>query len=201
MAPLKLDVKNLPPYAKIIVAFIPSVILALVVVIFFIMPKQKEIRTLNGKIDDQNNQIAVSQAKGARLNVLIKENEQLLQRLNELKEQLPEEKEISNLLKQVSDICIDSGLDMKSWRPGQRVKHPSGIVYEIPVSVAVTGTYHDFGKFLSNLTKLNRIVNVKNIQMGSPHMVGGSDMLQISFTASTFSAIPEGEMGKKKGKK
>ncbi len=197
MAPLKFDIKNLPPYAKVIIAVLPSVIVALIVVVLFIMPKQKEIQALNGKIDDQNNQIAASQAKGARLDVLIKENEQLLQRLNELKEQLPEEKEISNLLKQVSDICIDSGLDMKSWRPGHKVKHPSGIVDETPVSVAVIGTYHDFGKFLSNLTKLNRIVNVKNIQIGSPQMVRGSDVLQISFTASTFSAIPEGEMGKK----
>jgi type IV pilus assembly protein PilO len=197
MAPLKFDTKNLPPYAKVIIAVLPSVIVALIVVVLFIMPKQKEIQALNGKIDDQNNQIAASQAKGARLDVLIKENEQLLQRLNELKEQLPEEKEISNLLKQVSDICIDSGLDMKSWRPGHKVKHPSGIVYETPVSVAVIGTYHDFGKFLSNLTKLNRIVNVKNIQIGSPQVVRGSDVLQISFTASTFTAIPEGETGKK----
>jgi type IV pilus assembly protein PilO len=197
MAPLNLDIKKLPRYAKVAIAVVPSFIIALVVVIFVIMPKHKEIQELNRKIDDQNNQIATSQAKGARLDVLIKENEQLLKRLNELKEQLPEEKEISNLLKQVSDICTESGLDMKSWKPGQRTKHRSGIVYEIPVSVAVTGTYHDFGKFLSNLTKLNRIVNVKNIQIGSPRIVGGSDVLQISFTASTFSAIPESEMGKK----
>jgi type IV pilus assembly protein PilO len=197
MASLKLDIKNMPRYAKVAITVVPSFVVALVVVIFVIMPKHKEIQALNSRIDDQNNQIATSQAKGARLETLIKENEQLLNRLNELKEQLPEEKEISNLLKQVSDICMESGLDMKSWRPGQRTKHPSGIVYEIPVSVAVAGTYHDFGKFLGNLTKLNRIVNVKNIQIGNPRMVKGTDVLQISFTASTFSAIPESEMGKK----
>jgi type IV pilus assembly protein PilO len=197
MAALKLDIKTLPRYAKVAIAVVPSLIIALIVVIFFIMPKQKEIETLNNKIDTQNNQIADSQSKVARLDVLIKENEQLLTRLNELKEQLPEEQEISNLLKQVSDICRDSGLDMKSWRPGQRKKHPSGIVYEIPVSVSVAGTYHDFGKFLGNLTKLNRIVNVQNIQMGGAHMADGSDVLQITFTASTFSAIPEGNTGGK----
>ncbi len=196
MAPIKLDMKSLPRYARIIIAVLPSFILALVVVIFFIMPKQKEIKELNTKIDDQINQIATNQMKSARLDVLVKENERLLNRLNELKEQLPEEKEISSLLKQISDICTDSGLVMKSWRPGQKTKHPSGIVYEIPVSVAVSGTYHDFGKFLSNLTRLNRIVNVKNIQMGSPQMAKGGVVLEISFTASTFSAIPEAEIGK-----
>jgi type IV pilus assembly protein PilO len=197
MAALKLDMKKLPRYAKVAIAVVPSLIIALIVVIFFIMPKQKEIKALNNKIDAQNNQIADSQSKAARLDVLIKENEQLLKRLNELKEQLPEEKEISNLLKQVSDISTESGLDMKSWRPGQRKKHPSGIVYEIPVSVSVSGTYHDFGAFLGNLTKLNRIVNVQNIQMGGARMESGGDVLQITFTASTFSAIPEGETGGK----
>jgi type IV pilus assembly protein PilO len=197
MAPLKIDIKNLPRYARIAVTVAPSVVIALVVVVFFIMPKQKEIKALNSKIDDQSNKIAASQSKVARLDVLIKENEQLLKRLNELKEQLPEEKEISNLMKQVSDICTTSGLVMKSWRPGQMKKHPSGIVYEIPVAVAVTGTYHDFGTFLSNLTKLNRIVNIQDIQMGAPHMTGGRDVLSITFKASTFSAIPEGEKGGK----
>ncbi len=201
MAPLKFDVKSMPPYMKAVIAVAPSLVLTLVVVIFLIMPKHKEMKALDSKIDNQNNQIATSQAKGARLDVLVKENERLLKRLDELREQLPEEKEISNLLKQVSDICTESGLDMLSWRPGQKAKHASGIVYEIPVSVTVTGTYHDFGKFLSNLTKLNRIVNVKNIQIGSPRMAQGRDLLQISFTASTFSIIPESEIEKKTEKK
>jgi type IV pilus assembly protein PilO len=85
---------------------------------------------------------------------------------------------------------------MKSWRPGARKNHPSGIVYEIPVSVAVVGTFHDLGSFLGTLTKLNRIVNINNLQMGTPKVEKGSNVLQISFTASTFSAIPEAEAGK-----
>jgi type IV pilus assembly protein PilO len=192
-----IDMKRLPPYAKIMISLLPAVILSLVVIILVVIPKQKEIKVLDKKIDDQNNQIASSQAKAAKLDILIRENERLLNRLNELKEQLPEEKEISSLLKQVSDLCIASGLEMKSWRPGAKKTHPSGIVYEIPVSVVVSGTYHDFGNFLSSLTRLNRIVNVTNIQVGNPQLIKGSSVLQISFTASTFSAVPEAEIGKK----
>jgi len=194
---IDIDMKRLPSYAKIIISLLPAVILSLVVIIVIVAPKQKEIKALDKKIDEQNNQIASSQAKAAKLDILIRENERLLNRLNELKEQLPEEKEISSLLKQVSDLCIASGLEMKSWRPGAKKTHPSGIVYEIPVSVVVSGTYHDFGNFLSSLTRLNRIVNVTNIQVGSPQLIKGSNVLQISFTASTFSAVPEAEVGKK----
>lgn len=199
---IKFDIKNLPLWAKIIISLLPGVILSLIVIIFLIMPKQKEIKALDAKIDEQNNKIAASQAKSAKLEVLIKENERLLNRLNELKEQLPEEKEISSLLKQVSDLGIGSGLEIKFWKPGRKKTHPGGIVYEIPVSVKVVGTYHNLGYFLSSLTRLDRIVNINNIKLGSPKRVKGDNILQVSFTASTFTAIPEAEMAKKEaGKK
>ncbi len=193
----KIDLKSLPSYAKVIVAALPAVIILLVAFLFLISPKQKEIKSLDSKIDDQNNKIATGQAKGAKLEILIKENEALVKRLDELKEQLPEEKEISSLLKQVSDLSTAAGLEIKSWKPGQKKNHPSGIVSEIPVSVSVIGTYHDFASFLSSLTKLPRIVNVGNIQMGGAQMKQGKAVLQINFTASTFSAVSEEEGGKK----
>lgn len=194
---IKFDIKNLPSYVKAIIAFLPSVIITVLVIILVVTPKQKEIKKLEAQIDQQNNKIAESQTKAARLDVLKKENERLLNRLNELKEQLPEEKEISSLLKQVSDNSIGAGLEVKSWKPSQKKTHSSGIVYEIPVSVSVIGTYHNLGYFLSSLTKLNRIVNVNDMKLG-----GGkkgkdiSSVLDVSFTASTFSAVPEEEMAK-----
>jgi type IV pilus assembly protein PilO len=203
---LKLDIKNLPPAARAVISLAPAIILLLAVVFLVVMPKQKETKTLDAKIDEQNNKIAVSEFKAARLNVLMKENEKLVERLGELKQYLPEEKEISTLLKEVSDRAIDSGLVMKSWKPGPKKVHPSGFIYEIPVTVAVEGSYHDFGKFLSSLTRLNRIVNIGDIKITVAKAQGGVTELAISFTASTFSTIPEAEMsktqeaGKKKGK-
>lgn len=193
---MKINMKEMPFYAKVMVAALPAVIILVVGFMFFVSPKQKEIKTLDAKIDEQNNKIATGQAKGAKLEILMKENEALTKRLDELKEQLPEEKEISSLLKQVSDLSTAAGLEIKSWKPGQKKNHPSGIVAEIPVSVSVIGTYHDFGNFLSSLTKLHRIVNVSNIQMGGPQMKQGKAVLQINFTASTFSALSEAEAGK-----
>ena len=194
---MKINVKGLPFYAKVIVAALPAVIILIVGFMFLISPKQKEIKALDAKIDEQNNKIATGQAKGAKLEILMKENEALAKRLDELKEQLPEEKEISSLLKQVSDLSTVAGLEIKSWKPGQKKNHPSGIVAEIPVTVAVIGTYHDFANFLSSLTRLNRIVNINNIQMGSAQMKQGKAVLQINFTASTFSAVSETEAGTK----
>lgn len=195
---VKLDIKNLPRYAKYVIAVLPAVIILIVGLILFVSPKQKEIKQLEEKIDTQNNKMATDQAKAARLETLKQENEKLLNRLNELKEQLPEEKEISSLLKQVSDLSIAAGLEMKSWKPGAKKMHSSGIVSEIPVAVSVGGTYHDFAGFLSSLTKLNRIVNITDIRLASPTIVKGRAILQISFTATTFSSVSEEEKVAKK---
>jgi type IV pilus assembly protein PilO len=196
---LKFDFKKLPLFAKVIIAVLPAVIISAVVVIMLIMPKQKEIKALDAKIGEQNNKIAESQAKVAKLDVLMRESEKLLVRLNELKEQLPEEKEISGFLKQLSDMSITSGLDIKSWRPKARTQHPSGIVYDVPSDIAATGTYHDLGNFLSSLTKVNRIVNVSTLRIGSPKKSKdpANTTLDIQFSLSTFSAVAESDIGKK----
>ncbi len=195
---LKLDIKAMPIYAKVIIAVLPSIIIVALVLFLVINPKMKQIKVLEAKIDKQNNEIAASQAKAAKLEMLKMENDRLVARINELKEQLPEEKEISSLLKQVSDMGISAGLEIKSWKPSPKVTHPSGIVYEIPVSVSVEGTYHNLGYFLSSLTRLNRIVNITDMKLGSPKRERNESMLQVSFKASTFSAIPEAEIAKAK---
>lgn len=193
---IKLDIKTLPSYVKIIVAVLPSIIIALLVLFLAIKPKLEQIKKLDKQIDTQNNEIATSQAKAAKLDVLKMENERLVKRINELKEQLPDEKEISSLLKQVSDMGTSAGLEIKSWKPSPKQTHPSGIVYEIPVSVDVIGTYHNLGYFLSSLTKLNRIVNINNMKLGTPKKDKGGTSLQVSFTASTFSSVSDAEAAK-----
>ena len=190
---ININIKSLPLYARIIISVLPAVILSIAIIILFILPKQKKIKELDAKIDTQSNEIAASQAKAAKLEILKQENEKLIKRINELKEQLPEEKEISSLLKQVSDLGIASGLTIKSWKTGQKATHSSGIVYEIPVSVDVEGTYHNLGYFLSSLTKLNRIVNISDMKLGSPKLVKTENLLTASFKASTFLAVPEAE--------
>jgi len=197
---VKLDIKNLPIYLKAIIAVLPAVIILIAGMVLFVSPKQKEIKKLDAQIDDQNNKIAANQAKAAKLETLKLENEKLLKRLNELKEQLPEEKEISSLLKQISDLSIAAGLEIKSWKPGTRKMHSSGIVTEIPVAVVTSGTYHDLAAFLSSLTKLNRIVNITDIKLGSPQLAKSRAILQISFTATTFSSVTEADKAAAKKK-
>jgi type IV pilus assembly protein PilO len=194
---IKLDINKLPPYAKIIIAVVPALIIIIAVYIIFISPKNKEIKSYEIKISKQENEIARSQLKAEKLPELSAENEKLRRKLNALKEQLPEEKEVSDLLRQVSDLALRSGLKILFWRPQAKSTHPSGIVYQIPVSISVEGSYHNLGYFFSSLTKLNRIVNISDIKLAEPKPEKDGVLLKISFITTTFSAIPEGESGTK----
>lgn len=199
---IKIDFKTLPGYVKTIIAILPALMIAIAVTFMLVLPKNKEIKALDSKIQTQENEIAKSQAKAEKLTELVTENERLRKRLTELKEQLPEEKEVSDLLKQVSDLGIASGLRILLWKPEQKKTHPSGIVYEIPVKVDLSGSYHNLGYFFSSLTRLTRIVNISNIKLSDPKPVKDSSVLKVTFTATTFSVIPEEEIAQQQtGKK
>lgn len=190
---LKLNIKNIPPYLKAIIITAPSLILAILFILFIYSPKNREIQSLRDSIVKLNNEIVSSEIKVRRLDELKAENARLKAKLVELQEQLPEEKEVSTLLKQVSDLGIDSGLEILLWKPEARKQGTGGLYVEIPVQVTAIGGYHDLGVFFSRISNIKRIVNLSNIKMNSHATKGGINRVKADFTASTFSAIAETE--------
>lgn len=198
---INLDIKNVPKWGQYLIAILPGLVIAFIVFMLIISPKNKEIKELQKKIAEQENEIAKAQVKAEKLDQLKFENERLKRKLEDLKSQLPEEREVSSLLKQVSDLCIRSGLRILLWKPESKKDHKSGIVYEIPVKIELSGDYHSLGYFFSSLTKLNRIINISDIKLTEPRPERNKAILKISFTATTFSAVPEEELEKKRGVK
>ncbi|MFZ5997336.1 MAG: type 4a pilus biogenesis protein PilO [Nitrospirota bacterium] len=188
-------IESLPPLKKNLLLALPSLVIIVIFVMLFIKPGLEEMRQLNEELERQDNEIATLRKTSAKLPLLMAENKRLTEKLAELQLQLPMEKEVSGLLKQVSDLGIKSGLQIISWRPRERSVHPSKEVYEIPVEVAMRGTYHRFGQFFSNVTGLNRIVNIGNIQAktGDQRQQKGMISLNVSFTAMTYSLLSESE--------
>lgn len=184
--------KDLPKPARIAMAVAPPVLFALIFFYVGIMPRMGQIDTLKKEISKQENEITKKQSMAARLDTLKEENKKLKASLKKLEENLPEEREISSLLKQVSSLGTKAGLQVLSWKPATRRSHKSGIVYEVPVSVSLTGSYHRLGKFFSSLTNLQRIVNITNIKLSGPKPLENEAVLNVSFSAVTFTAVLEG---------
>lgn len=190
---IKIDIRKLPKPVRIVLAIIPSVIAIVLVVFLSVMPKNEEVDKLRKEIAEQEKQLSKTKAMAGKLEDLKMQNKRLKANLEKLKEYLPEEEEISSLLKQVSDLGLQAGLDILTWSPSTKQAHPSGIVSAFPVKVNLTGSFHDLGAFFSSLTRLDRIVNVSNISLGGPKIVDGKVILNVAFSAVTFVAVKEEE--------
>lgn len=188
---IKFDLKKVPKGARIAIAVAPAVIITILFVMLVYFPKTKEIKDANAKISVQENEIAKNKTKAAKLDILKIENDKLIKELKELQEKLPEEEGVSSLIQQLSEMAAKADIDILTWKPEAKKAHPSGIVEEIPFSLTLAGTYHNLGSFFSSLTRLNRIVNVSDIQLGDPKVRKEEATLNITVKAITFSAVKE----------
>jgi len=191
----KIDLNALPKPAILAIMIGLPLIIAIVSFFLLINPKLKLMSKLETEINKQRIEIADKKAKAERLEILIKENELLKKRLAELFEQLPEEKEVSSLLREVSQFGQNAGLEIILWKPAEKKTHPSNIVYEIPVTIEAMGTFKNFGSFLNRVAFMKRIVNVPDMKLTFQKQKEEAE-LKIAFHVVTYSAIPEGEAQK-----
>jgi type IV pilus assembly protein PilO len=186
---------NLSPSKKNIILVLPSLLIIVLSSTFLILPTLDEKSRISIDVEKQRTDLQISQQQANRLTALVGENEALKKKLAALESQLPEEKEVSGLLRQVSQLAFKSGLESVLWRPSAKTVHASKEVYEIPVNVEMRGSYHRFGQFFSNITKIERIVNLDKVVMKSTGKISrkGAAALAVSFAAITYSSIPEAE--------
>jgi len=64
---------------------------------------------------------------------------------------------------------------------------------EVPVEMQMRGTYHEVALFLDRVRRLDRIVNVGDIQLRKPHLEGDQMMLDAACTTTTFRFLDEAE--------
>jgi type IV pilus assembly protein PilO len=184
--------RNPPKPVKIVVNVVPAVIVLILCVVLVVLPKNKQINELKAAIVKQEESISKKQAMVAKLKELKQEIAKIKEELIHLEEALPEEGEISSLLKQVTELTFEAGLEINTWRPDTKKRsHKSGIVYAKQAQISLSGSYHRLGQFFSSLTRLKRIVNISNITLSSPKLEGNEVMLNVNFTAVTFVAVPE----------
>ncbi len=198
-------IKKLSTNLQVLIIVLPALVLTLLFVFMIYLPRDKEIKALDSKIIKLNQEIASSEQKTRRLKELIAENTMLKEKLAKLKEQLPEEKEVSLLLKQISELGLQSGLEILLWRPEAKKTSPDNLYVEIPVKVEVLTEYHNLGIFFSHISRLPRLVNISDLDLHVKEQKekGKQGRITAAFTARTFASMsPEeiapGDGGKEK---
>ena len=176
-------------------------------VYFSYLPKMKQIDELNKEYSELDNKLTSLKTKVRQLAALQKKVKAAEGEFKIVMRALPEKKDIPTLLSSISRSGQDAGLEFLLFQPSK--ENHKDFYAEIPVSIQVTGDYHNVAVFFDKVARLSRIVNIDNINLTAAKAAGEGkgQTLQTSCTAVTYRFIePEddkdkGNKGKKKKKK
>jgi type IV pilus assembly protein PilO len=139
-------------------------------------------------------------AKAVNLEVYKQQLKDIERSFGALLRQLPGKTEVPNLLVDISQTGLAAGLQEKLFQPEPEQK--KDFYAELPIKIRLSGSYHQFGEFVSGIAALPRIVTLHDINI-KPDNKDAYDQLSLELTAKTYRYLDEeeiaaGEADKKK---
>ncbi len=172
------------------------VLLAAVVVLlgWFLMlsAKNDELEAERGKEPSLKSDYRGKLGQAVNLPELRKQKQQVEEYVTQLEKQLPGKAEMDALLSDINQAGIGRGLQFELFRPGSvSVKD---YYAELPISVRVTGRYHDIGAFAADVANLSRIVTLHDLTVAPPSGQKDSGLLSMDAIARTYRYLDAGEV-------
>lgn len=166
------------------------VTVAVVVALWFVWlnSSEEELTAEQGKELKLKEDYTKKLGQAVNLEVLIKQREQVEQYVTQLEKQLPSKAEMDALLSDINQAGLGRSLQFELFRPG--LVSVKEYYAELPITVRVTGRYHDLGAFASDIAHLSRIVTLNNLSIA-----GAKDgNLVMDATAKTFRYLDQEEV-------
>ena len=165
------SVKKLSTPKKIIVLLLVLGALTLVYYYLFYAPQQEELNVLKGQLSNLVKELNESKAIHRDLEKFKAQVATLNAELTVVRAQLPDEKEIPEILKNISALGKESQLEFILFRP--KPEEPQQFYARVPIDLTVIGNYHNTGIFFDKVSKLPRIINVVDFNMTRPQQTRG----------------------------
>lgn len=192
-----------PPLIRAIVSAFAFVVAAFLFSILLIYNNQKEeYDQVQAEQDQLWSEFEQKQRQAANFAAYRAQLKDMERSFGAMLRQLPGRTEVPNLLVDISQTGLAAGLDEKLFQPGAELQQD--FYAELPIKIRLTGSYHEFGNFVSGIAALPRIVTLHDIQIQSEAGRNAApDQLVLDVTAKTYRYLDDGEMapaGKDKGK-
>ena len=176
---------TIPRYALFVVT---SVVVVVALWFLWLSSSQELLEQEQAKELKLRDDYKAKLAKAVNLDVLIKQREQVQQYVTQLEKQLPSKAEMDALLSDINQAGLGRSLQFDLFKPNQiSVKE---YYAELPISIKVTGRYHDIGAFASDISNLSRIVTLNDVSI-APKPDGA---LSLDATAKTFRYLDKDEI-------
>lgn len=149
---------------------------------FIIKDKQAELLGLEQKEQQLRNEFEAKTAKAVNLEAYKVQMVEMKISFASMLKQLPRKSEVADLLIDISRTGLINGLQFELFKPED--ERPVDFYAELPISMKVTGTYHQFGDFVSGIAALPRIVTLHNLTMAP--LGKDSGKMSLTITAKTY---------------
>lgn len=154
---------KLPKSKKTLILVAVLIVIAGLYAYLFYLPYQEEMERLKNEYDKLTKELNESRAIVRDLEKFQKEIKKLEEELNKALTQLPNEKEIPEILKNISSLGRESNLEFTLFKP--KPEEPQQFYAKVPIELVVVGSYHNTGTFFDKVSKLPRIINVVDFNM------------------------------------
>lgn len=181
-----------PPIPRYLL-FVGVAVLAIVALWFvWLTGVNDELETERGKELTLRQDYQKKVAQAVNLELLKQQREEVQQYVTLLEKQLPSKAEMDALLSDINQAGLGRSLQFELFRPGQIVLRD--YYAELPITLRVSGRYHDMGAFASDVAYLSRIVTLNNVSI-APSKDGG---LTMDATARTYRYLDSEEQASQK---
>jgi type IV pilus assembly protein PilO len=149
-----------------------------------------DLERIRAKENDLRRTFEQKWNKVANLDALKQQLEEMNKSFGAMLRQLPDKTEVADLLVDVSQTGLANGLEFQLFKPGGEIRR--GFYAELPIQIQVTGTYHQFGAFVSGISALPRIVTMHDVDIKPTGARGaGAQMLSMNAIAKTYRYLEE----------
>ena len=179
---------------KIATIVLVSVLVAAAGVYYITLDQLNELEQLENKEQELRKTFATKQKKAINLPDYREQFKQIEASLSEMIKQMPTKAEVANLLIDISQTGLASGLEFRLFQPSGVIR--KDFYSELPIKIKVIGEYQELGLFVSGLASLPRIVTVHNIDIAPEK---SNSLLVMNATIKTYNE--DVDDGKKKKKK
>jgi type IV pilus assembly protein PilO len=173
-----------------------GVLLAVVVLGYFavLSAEQDVLEAERNREPQLRDDYRIKLAQAVNLPELRKQKSQVEEYVTQLEKQLPGKAEIDSLLSDISSAGVGRGLQFELFRPGQVLV--KDYYAELPISLKVSGRYHDIGAFAADVSNLSRIVTLHNLVVVAP--TAPNSPLSMEATARTYRYLDPNEVAEQR---
>ena len=186
--PFLAKVENLSKVQRILLSSVFFILIVGIFIYFFYWRKFEKIAALKTNQTKLEQKLKTAKRNASDLKKFQAKMKEAEAQFNLAMKKLPEKEEIPSLLTAISDSGQAVGLDFLLFEP--KAEKKKEFYAEIPVAMSLRGDYHNLAIFFDQVARLNRIVNIENIQMNRGKGAKGRE-LTAKCTAVTYKFIDE----------